>query len=96
MQAVENKIEKLVIVCANYSGRATIYEHFYTFKQVEIKKDFESVTNLDCIIVPCPNAFGKATGLAQFVTRLLTLPLLLSFHFFFSKILLIFELLKFF
>jgi O-acetyl-ADP-ribose deacetylase (regulator of RNase III) len=71
MQAPEHKVEKLVIVCANYSGRATIYEYFYTFKQVEIKKDFQSIDNLDCIIVPCPNAFGKATGLAQTVTSLL-------------------------
>jgi hypothetical protein len=69
MQPVETKVEKLVIVCANYSGRATIYEHFYTCKQVEIKKDFQSIEKLDCIIIPCANAWGKPTSHVQWIMR---------------------------
>jgi hypothetical protein len=60
-----SKIEKIALVSPNYSGRATLYEYFFTFPNVLISKDFAEVEKLDCIICPCSNAFGIPEGPAK-------------------------------
>jgi hypothetical protein len=58
-------VDRIELVSSEHVGRSAFYEQFYQVDSVKLRKDFEGLTDLDCIIIPCSNGFGIKDGVAK-------------------------------
>lgn len=69
MNGAATTIERIDLVSSDALARSAFFEHFFQSEQVKLRKDFENLDDLDCLVVPCSNGFGLKEGVAKDVQR---------------------------
>eukprot|EP01122_Echinamoeba_exundans_P016880 TRINITY_DN869_c0_g1_i2.p1 TRINITY_DN869_c0_g1~~TRINITY_DN869_c0_g1_i2.p1 ORF type:complete len:415 (+),score=65.18 TRINITY_DN869_c0_g1_i2:81-1325(+) len=65
-------VDRIHLVSTDQVARSSFFEHFFQSEVVKLRKDFESVEELDCLVVPCSNGFGLKDGVPKDVQPLIS------------------------